>query len=154
MTEIDLKSHQYSLEDLHHQILRLLSNESRSSKTLYNDLPDRAKEFISLSDLVTDVTSVMRTEHILSYEDGLWCITSTGMGLLRHLELTARPPLKLSVASKKQYEVASGCYNGAELRDTCLRAGAYDFLAKPSLYGNTLVEHRTASAFFGDRNET
>jgi len=46
-------------------------------------------------------------------------------------------------AAKEKPEKPRG-YTGEELRDTCLRKGAYDFLALPSRYGDNLVAHPTA----------
>ena len=153
MTETDLRGHEFIADGLHHNILQLLFGEAMTSESLYAALPTKAKRFVSLPELVTDVTSVMVADGYLEYDRPLWRITDRGIGMLNFVNHKAAPPKVLSVAGKKEYTVPAGIYNGAELRDTCLRKGAYDFLALPSVYGDTHVPHRTAAAFLGSEHE-
>jgi hypothetical protein len=90
----------------------------------------------------------MAVDGYLSYDSSLWTLTAKGEGMLEFLSAKYVSPIS-KVAGKKEYVPPSGSYNGAELKDTCLREGAYDFLALPSLYGGKSVEHRTAKSFLG-----
>lgn len=133
-------------DNLNHQILKHLFVGSKTSAELYKSIP-RGKGFLSLTDFITDVVSVLYAEGYIAYTDGVWSLTSRGASTKNKLEAPERPVG--IVTPRRDYTVDSRSYSGAELRDTCLRKGAYDFLALPSLYGNTLVPHRTAGAYLG-----
>ena len=69
--------------------------------------------------------------YVVEIQDN-WHITHSGLAALRQK------------AAKKSYERISagtteGTYDGAELRNTCMRPGAYDFLACPSRMGDDFV---------------
>ena len=131
-------------DNLNHEILKLLFTGSKTSAELYKGIPS-GKGFLSLTDFITDVASVLSAEGYITYTDGVWDITSRGASIKSKLEAPERPVG--IITPKRDYTVDSRSYSGLELKDTCLRKGAYDFLALPSLYGNTLVPHRTAGLY-------
>ena len=61
-----------------------------------------------------------------------WHITHSGLAALR--EKVARKSYERISAGTTQ-----GTYDGADLRNTCMRPGAYDFLACPSRMGDDFV---------------
>ena len=150
MSEIDLRGHGFRVGGLHHSILKMLVTEPLPSRVLFEGIPESNKRFLSLPEFVTDVTSVMAMDGYLHYEKELWTLTDNGRAMLNFLEYKPPAPAVLTVAGKQRYNVPAGIYDGAELRGTCLRKGAYNFLALPSLYGNTLVDHPTAHIYAGE----
>lgn len=69
--------------------------------------------------------------YVVEIQD-LWHITHSGLAALR--EKVARKAYeRISAGTTKEL------YDGAELRDTCMRPGAYDFLACPSRMGDEFV---------------
>jgi hypothetical protein len=150
MSNVDLRNHGIKADALQHEILKCLKLATMNSKDLYAALPPKSVRLMSVAELVTEVTSVMVVEGHLAYENSEWSLTQKGHTVLNYLSWKPPAPAELTVAAKKSYTVAQGSYDGAELRDTCLRKGAYDFLALPSLYGTTSVPHRTASVYLGE----
>lgn len=65
---------------------------------------------------------------------GMWEATEEGFRLLR-LSVMDDPKRAL-------YKMDDTHYLGEELKATCLRPGAYDFLAHPSRIGDALVLHK------------
>lgn len=61
-----------------------------------------------------------------------WHITHSGLAALR--EKVARKAYERITAGTTQ-----GTYDGSDLRNTCMRPGAYDFLACPSRMGDDFV---------------
>ena len=61
-----------------------------------------------------------------------WHITHSGLAALR--EKVARKSYERISAG-----TTTGTYDGAELRNTCMRPGAYDFLAWPSRFGDNFM---------------
>lgn len=132
---------------MQHEVLKLTFIQPRTSADLFRGLSSGVKGTMTLTEFVTDITSIMALDGHVTYADGIWDITSLGADTKQRLDSDNLPRRVGAIAAKRSYAVAKGSYDGAELRDTCLRKGAYDFLALPSLFANTLVPHKTAALY-------
>lgn len=121
---------------MEHQILSMLAAGAQTSEMLFENLQKVGiSELPGLADFVTDTLAVYYEQGLIEYTDGDWTLGQEGK-------------VRLVVAAQRQdratpYKVAPGSYEGAELSVTCLRKGAYDYLACPSLIAGQLVPHRT-----------
>ena len=81
-----------------------------------------------------DLAAVERTQ------TGHWSITPAGVEILKKLEGKPKSSAPtVQVVPPRNINLMAGNYDGAELRDNCKRAGAFDFRKYPSRIGNTLV---------------
>ncbi len=95
---------------------------------------------------VTAISILMRAGSIQTTTDKLLAITPAGR---RRLERCNREHTATDapVALPRQVNrFAGGSYTGAELRRTCMRPGAYDAFAKPSLMGERRVYRKEIPA--------
>jgi len=126
-----------------HEILQLLA------KNEYVSIPGILKAFkVKLKGQTTKsveeghMTEMELVGHVFRRKDGTWSITVDGMALSKELDKqleVLRAAATLPKVPGNLVSKVSGLYNGAELRRTCLRPGAYDAFDKPSLMGDKLV---------------
>jgi hypothetical protein len=67
--------------------------------------------------------------------DGLMVLAPSGSKRLRQINEAQAGPLQFAGKRLISTGTVTGTYTGAELRRTCLRAGAYDAFELPSLIG-------------------
>ena len=73
--------------------------------------------------------------HVVEIEEN-WHLTHAGYSVINE-DLVVRR--KKPMLDKICAGTTEGFYDGAELRQTCMRPGAYDFLAYPSRMGDNFV---------------
>lgn len=112
-------------------VLETLQDCPLDGNELYLRIADKVDN-MSYADVVTDILAVMAEKGMVILDRQAW-------------EWTAlmEPPLSLVKAMPSpERVVGKRDYDGAELKATCLRPGAYDFLRCPSRMGDKLLEHR------------
>jgi hypothetical protein len=95
---------------------------------------------LTLGGLVTDHLSVMAEEDYVYLSAGLWGLSWKGKEKLAKMQ---NKPVKTSTAGKA-YRPELQYYQGEELKATCPRLGAYDFLLCKSMVNGVLKDYRTA----------
>ena len=73
---------------------------------------------------------------IAQHGDEMWHITNAGRKALEGYIPVQKNKAKITAGTM------SGTYDGAELRQTCMRPGAYDYLMYPSIYHGERVYPR------------
>jgi hypothetical protein len=69
--------------------------------------------------------------YVVSVDD-VWHITGFGLAALQEKKVVASP-------TKIRNGTTTEFYDGKELKQTCARLGAYDFLKYPSRFGDNLT---------------
>lgn len=137
-----MANHNIDLGGVEHKVL--LQVKAGPVSTL--DLHTTLQPTMSPADLASTVCNQLQAEDVLDYWDGKWMLGANGQALLNFLEFKAKNQTEATptVAALRTYKPPSHHYVGDELKVTSPRAGAYDFLAKPSRMGDALVPHPTA----------
>ena len=144
MSELDLRGHNYLPDGIHNQVLLQLSLNAQSLDGIWDSLVHPLKRLMSLNDFKIDCLEVLVSEGRIQLAGAEYSITGQGRAMLNFLASQSAKPKTLTVAAKKSYTVPIGFYNGAELKVSTPRRGAYDFLAMPSRYGDEYKAHPTA----------
>lgn len=146
MNQFNVAKDAYKAGGFQHKVLKLVRLEPLSSAALYEAVEGIGQVLVSVAEFVTDCASVMHQHGYLHFDHGKWSITSLGCGVLNELDMKQRAaePRLVTVAAKKVYKPDPGTYLGLELQAVVYRKGAYDFLALPSRFGDTLIPHPTA----------
>jgi hypothetical protein len=144
LDEQDDLRHQIRAGSLQHHILRTLKDlEGKDAEGIWGMLLPQKIRLISLDDLRGAYLKVMKDSDLVTQVGSVYSLTINGYAMLNFLNLKADNRSKLSPVKKADL-ATSGSYSGEELKATCDRKGAYDFLGLPSRIGNALVPHPTA----------
>lgn len=137
-----MSNHNLEIGGVAHKVLLQLKDGPASTLELY----DRVQPNMPAADLASIVCNQLQAEDVLDYWDGKWMLGANGLAMLNFLEFKAKnqDTTTPTVAALRTYTPPSHHYAGNELKVTSPRAGAYDFLAKPSRMGDALVPHPTA----------
>lgn len=144
--EEDLR-HQIRVGSIQHHILGVLKDsDSKDMETIWGDLLSKEKiRAISLEDLGAKFLKVMKDSDLVSQSGNSFSLTLNGYAILNFLDLKAHWRKDASTTLVKQaMPLWSGIYEGNELKATCPRKGAYDYLSLPSLMSGALVPHSQA----------
>ena len=144
MSELDLRGFNYLPNGIHNQVLLQLSLTPKAAGGLWETLVHPLKRMLSFTDFKVDCLGTLESEGHIVLSGTEYSITTEGRAMLNFLASQAHKPNTLTVAAKKSYTVPTGLYNGAELKVSTPRRGAYDFLAMPSRYGDEYKAHPTA----------
>ena len=131
------------VNNFEHQVLKLIGLGIRATKSIYDALTPDVKRS-GYDAYIEHMNGLMEAKSITVHE-GKWAFGVRGFNELNHYEMLARSDSggELTVA-KAKVGPSKDHYDGAELKATCLRGGAYDFLACPSLVNGERVAHRTS----------
>lgn len=144
LDEQDDLRHQIRAGSLQHHILRALKDlEGKDAEGIWGTLLPQKIRLISLDDLRDSYLKVMVVSDLVTQNGSLYSLTINGYAMLNFLNLKSDNRSKLSIVKRADLRT-SGNYSGEELKATCDRKGAYDFLGLPSRMGNELVPHPTA----------
>jgi hypothetical protein len=130
------------VNDFEHQVLKLIGLGIRSTSSIFDALTENVKH--GGADYVMERLQVMAQAGSILLSAGKWEFAVRGFSELNHYELLAKQSTGEVRTVATSPRASSGQYDGAELSATCLRVGAYDFLACPSLVNNQRVMHRTS----------
>lgn len=144
LDEQDDLRHQIRAGSLQHHVLRALKDlEGKDAEGIWGTLLPQKIRLISLDDLRDSYLKVMIVSDLVTQNGSLYSLTINGYAMLNFLNLKSSNRSKLSIVKRADLRT-SGSYSGEELKATCDRKGAYDFLGLPSRMGNELVPHPTA----------
>jgi hypothetical protein len=144
LDEQDDLRHQIRAGSLQHHILRALRDVAgKDAEGIWGMLLPQKIRLISLDDLRDSYLKVMQHSDLVVQTGSVYSLSINGYAMLNFLNLKSDNRSKLSVVKKADLRF-SGNYSGEELKATCDRKGAYDFLGLPSRIGNDLVPHPTA----------
>ena len=138
-------SHQIRPGSLQHHILKCLKDsDPKDADAIWGALLPQKIRLISLDDLRNNYLKSMRLSDLVSQNGHLFALTLNGYAMLNFLNLKAGTRRSVTTVVSRAAFQASGVYTGEELKGTCLRKGAYDYLSLPSRMGGELVPHPQA----------
>ena len=144
LDEQDDLRHQIRVGSLQHHILKSLRNiDGKDAEGIWGALLPQKVRLISLDDLRNSYLKVMKVSDLVTQVGSIYSLSLNGYAMLNFLNLKADSRSKLSTVKRADLRT-SGLYLGEELKGTCTRPGAYDFLGLPSRMGNELIPHPTA----------
>jgi hypothetical protein len=144
LDEQDDLRHQIRAGSLQHHILRALRDVAgKDAEGIWGMLLPQKIRLISLDDLRDSYLKVMQHSDLVVQTGNVYSLSINGYAMLNFLNLKSDNRNKLAIVKKADLRT-SGNYSGEELKATCDRKGAYDFLGLPSRIGNDLVPHPTA----------
>lgn len=131
------------VNNFEHQVLKLLGLGIRNTQSIYDALTEDVKR--SGYDAYLEHMYGLQDAKTIVCSGDKWAYGVRGFSEFNHYEMLAKAESagELTVAAPKK-GFSSLHYDGAELLATCLRKGAYDYLACPSLVGGQRVMHRTS----------
>lgn len=136
--------HQIRPGSLQHHILKTLQNsEAKDPDGIWGELLPQKIRLISLDDLRNSYLKTMRESDLISQNGSFYSLTLNGYAMLNFLNLKSSNRRAPVAAGRLDFK-PSGNYIGEELKGTCARKGAYDYLGLPSKMGNVLVPHPQA----------
>lgn len=123
---------------IRHRVLNHLADVSTAdTEGLYKLFEEELADTLTTQQAFED--GHMRILHMDNYvtrvDDTLWGLTEDGIKKWREMR-SAGPKFIGVPALPNTIHIGTGFYNGAELRDNCMRPGAYDAYRLPSLVGS------------------
>ena len=146
MGGMDENRHQIQVGSLPHLILKILKDSlPKEKEAIWGELLPKKIKLITLEELETIYLTRLVTDNLLLCAGSFYSLAIDGYAMLNFLNMKA---------NKKEFDKAlvkpanldrSGKYTGEELKASCMRPGAYAFLAYPSRMGDLLSPHPSAA---------
>lgn len=115
--------HDYKRNSIEHNILANLARDDYPANTIAKRL--------KVKSVNEEIFNLAKKGFVRQVGINYYTLTNEGLDVYHDLGVI-HEPMPRRKSSNREWMIA-GNYDGAELRDTCLRTGAYDFREHPSV---------------------